>query len=273
MRLAHRAPSHLDLLGQRVSVSGPAACRIPLMTLLAPFAARPASDSLIVRFSEGSGGGYRLELPSLCCWGSAAELVPFCEWWLVSRSLVLRPELCPLHGAAVARGEAAILLPGASGSGKTTLTLALLGRGFVPFADDLILLDEQLAVQPFERCFHIDEQTERIVERLAVAPLLAFEHLPPGYCRPRRWATPRPPRCIVWPEYRPGLAAPQLVALRPGHCWTLLVNQLIAGSAQANRHFARLRALVDSAPAWQLAYSEPEQATGAIEKLLVAGLG
>jgi hypothetical protein len=49
--------------------------------------------------------------------------------------------LCVLHAAAVARGDACILLPGVAGAGKSTLTAALLHHGLEYLSDDMVPID------------------------------------------------------------------------------------------------------------------------------------
>ncbi len=62
----------------------------------------------------------------------------------------------PLHAAAVARGEEAILFCGPKGSGKTTLAYALVQQGMRFLSDDSILLEpeeQSIYVRPLRRYF------------------------------------------------------------------------------------------------------------------------
>jgi hypothetical protein len=138
------------------------------------------------------------------------------EWHAVSDVLAATPHLLHLHGAALATpsGDGALLVLGASGAGKTTLVLALMTLGFVPFADDVVLVEpDSLAVQTFPRAFHADETTRTLVERLPGPITWRFDGLPPGCAQPLRWASqPAPVSAIVFPELRPG-DAPSLTRL------------------------------------------------------------
>jgi hypothetical protein len=54
-----------------------------------------------------------------------------------------RDNLMVFHAAAVASGDACVVLPGAGGSGKSTLTTALLDRGFNYLSDDVVPIDRK----------------------------------------------------------------------------------------------------------------------------------
>ncbi len=89
---------------------------------------------------------------------SREEALAALERQLVLDALEFRPDLLHLHAAALtaSSGGAAALLVGASGVGKTTLAQALIRRGFLPFSDDVTLVDPvSLNVLPFRRAFHV----------------------------------------------------------------------------------------------------------------------
>jgi hypothetical protein len=129
------------------------------------------------------------------------------EWHLVTDLLAFRTDRFHLHGAALRtpEGTASVLILGASGSGKTTLTLALMARGFAPYADDIVLIDpETLAPEPFRRAFHVDASTRALIEALPNAPVWDFDALPTGYFMPPVWADESAPvRAIFFPTLRP----------------------------------------------------------------------
>ncbi len=137
-----------------------------------------------------------------------ASAVAALEWRIITDGLARRPELFQLHGAAVClplrRG--ALLLAGDSGSGKTTLTLGLMLAGFVPFSDDVTLLDgESLTVEPLRRAFHTSPDTWDVLSAIAGGKLAPDAGAPEGFFAPPQWATrPVPVRAILFPEYRAG---------------------------------------------------------------------
>ncbi len=108
---------------------------------------------------------------------AAAEL-----GWLLSHALLTmslmemlkRRGVYALHAAAVARGGAVLLFPGASGSGKTTLALALARAGFEFLGDDvafLALTPAGLRVVGFPDQIDVTAETVALIPELA--PMLA----------------------------------------------------------------------------------------------------
>lgn len=150
------------------------------------------------------------------------------EWQVFTDALAARPDLFHLHGAALAppAGREALLLIGPSGSGKTTLTLALMLAGLAPYGDDVILIEPAtLAVRSVPRAFHIEPGTRELLAPLGPPVDWRFDAGPLGYFLPPRWATdPRPIRCVLFPEVRPG-AAPRLVPLTPAEAAAALLGQ------------------------------------------------
>jgi hypothetical protein len=129
------------------------------------------------------------------------------EGQLVSDMLGSRPDRFYMHGAALLApsGDSSVLILGDSGSGKTTLTLVLMARGFLPFADDVIVMDEDWSPVAFRRAFHVNDSTRTLLDTMRVAPGWDFDEWPAGYFVPRRWAESRAPvRTILFPTLRPG---------------------------------------------------------------------
>lgn len=108
------------------------------------------------------------------------------EWHVIAAGLSASTRHAVFHAAALARDDAALVLIGASGAGKSTLTLGLLQRGWRPFGDDVLLVeDETLALTPFPRCFRAEGAVTR---QLATTPQV---ELLPGvatFARPLTWA-------------------------------------------------------------------------------------
>lgn len=147
-------------------------------------------------------GGRRTSLSS-----DLADAVVALEWQVVSDMLHATRGGFHLHGAALLApsGEASLLVLGASGAGKTTLALALMARGFLPFADDIVFIDpDTLVPRALQRAFHVDASTRALVERSLHRPAIQLDGLPGGYVLPLHWATrDAPVRTIVFPTVRP----------------------------------------------------------------------
>jgi len=152
------------------------------------------------------------------------------EWQLVTDALAARSDLFHLHAAALATPDngAGVLIVGDSGSGKTTLVLALMQRGFLPYSDDVALLDPStLRLRPFPRAFHVREGTYALLDDGPGAPTWDEATMPHGFFLPPQYATASAPvRLVLFPTLRPGQPL-ELVPLGPGESAPLLLTQTL----------------------------------------------
>ena len=129
----------------------------------------------------------RLHGEELCGHAREDDLLQYLDWLVISQSLAATRRYAVFHGAALARGAAAVMLVGSSGAGKSTLTLNLIQRGWRPLADDMTLVNLATdTIRPFPRCFHVEpEQMAREADRSAFEwPVGGIT----GFARPLRWA-------------------------------------------------------------------------------------
>jgi hypothetical protein len=130
------------------------------------------------------------------------------EWQLVTDVLSASTGRFQLHGAALVTpsGRESVLVLGASGAGKTTLTLALMTRGFLPLADDLVVVaPETMMPALFPRAFHVDASTRTLIRALSADSPLRDDGLPSGYALPTRWASASAPiGALFFPTVQPG---------------------------------------------------------------------
>lgn len=196
------------------------------------------------------------------------------EWQVVTDLLARTDDRFHLHGAALAdpSGSLSVLVLGESGVGKTTVALALIARGFRPFADDVILLDpESLAPSTFERAFHVDATTRTLVNGLPHDPAWEVPGVPDGYFLPATWARePLPVRAVIVPKARDH-ARPLLVGLPIAEAATTILGfsgSLEHAPALSLRTAARLTA---SAPCYAL-YAGPLAPTAQFLAEAVEGL-
>jgi hypothetical protein len=101
-----------------------------------------------------------------------------------------------IHGAVVYGPGGDILLSGRSGAGKTTLSLALAARGLRVGGDDIAVLDPSSnLLEPVPRCFHLDEQSVALLDRMGLA--LPEEAVREQFVTPQLLGVARPrPACI-----------------------------------------------------------------------------
>lgn len=195
-----------------IAVEGlPAALARRMALVLKPFLAPPDEQAVTHRLRIEYDAGSR-------CWqlydGAACltyaetddALLGLVEWFVIYSGVSSCADTLLIHGAALRRGAAALLLLGESGAGKTTLTLGLLARGWLPYGDDVTLVNPvTLDVRAFPRYFHVDAATRDLFAAVRVLrrPRVAVEH-----AAPRRWArVPAQPTAIVVARRDPHLPA------------------------------------------------------------------
>jgi hypothetical protein len=104
-----------------------------------PSALAPHSPTLTI---SATAGGFALsegERELGRCEGNE-QLVPLIHATVVVMTYESCESLLAIHGAAVARGDTCVLLPGLPGNGKSTLTAALVAAGYDFCTDDLAML-------------------------------------------------------------------------------------------------------------------------------------
>ena len=124
------------------------------------------------------------------------ELLGLTEWFVVHCGVAACADTVLIHGAALHRAGATLVLVGDSGAGKTTLTLGLLARGWLPYGDDVTPVDPiTLQVRAFPRYFHVDAAT---LDMFAGVRVLRRPRVPAGHAAPRLWASvPAQPTTVV----------------------------------------------------------------------------
>lgn len=207
----------LDILGSPAVVSVPdEAARAAAEAILEGFS-RPDVPDTPARYAltHGPDAGWKAwagdrqvhDTPTL------DEAVQLLEWQIVNDALVSHPGLLHVHGAGLSlpSGTGSLLILGASGSGKTTLALALMGRGYLPYADDVTLVDPECAAPiPFPRAFHVDGSVRDLVTRLRHPPRWRLNASFEDYCLPERWAADAVPVLAVFFPILGAATAPTL---------------------------------------------------------------
>ena len=206
---------------------------------------------------------------------------PFVARWALVRTLAQasyagRRLAAVLHAAAVAAGEAAIVLAGAGGSGKTTLAAGLVHDGLSFLADDAVPLTRDGEVLPIRLAMSIKAAGWPVVG--ALFPELSDQpvhRLGRGQCRylwPGAAADPgptvaaKPVAAVVFPRYCRD-SATALERLTPvdllaglGATGTLPVGQPAA--------FASLLPWAGRVPAFRLVFGDLDGAVAAVRGLV-----
>ena len=196
------------------------------------------------------------------------------EWHLINAALSYREDLLQLHGAAlcVPTRREGIVLSGDSGSGKTTLTLGLMLRGFVPFSDDVTVVDrDTLEVRAVQRAFHVADDTLRLVEALTPGSLNWDDGLR-GYFSPPQFAErPVPIRWVVFIQHRPA-QSPELVRLSPAEAATAILGQAVNLSRAPRETLSATARLIESAGVFRLQTGDLQESIAVIQRLVAGSI-
>jgi hypothetical protein len=195
------------------------------------------------------------------------------EWRIVTAALDRCTDRFHLHGAALClpARRAGLVLVGQSGSGKTTLTLALMLRGFVPFCDDIMLLDpDTLDIHAVPRAFHIEPSTWELLEQMAGGRLALDPEMPVGYfCPPQTARHPVPVAYVLFPEYRAG-RTPELQRLTPAEAAGLLMTQTASFTTNPRLALTTITRLTERAGCYRFVSSDLPASVSAIQQLVAA---
>lgn len=195
------------------------------------------------------------------------------EWHVVAAALSHRNDLFQLHSAALClpTERAGIVLAGDSGSGKTTLALALMLRGFVPFSDDVALIDpETLDLQKLPRAFHVSDDTRQLVKPLTFGPVGSDDD-PHGYFSPPQWAGQAAPvRWLLFVEHSPQ-REPQIVPLSPPEAATAVLAHALNLSKAPRLALAAAARLVERCSICRFLTSDIEGSVAVLQQHLGFG--
>jgi HprK-related kinase A len=183
-----------------------------------------------------------------------------------------------LHAAVVAKGDAAILLPGLSGAGKTTLSIALGYRGWRYLADEYALIElTQGNIHPFPRPASLKNQAIDVIAQLVPAERISKRYPKTAkgtiaYVRPPRdaiaaMARKATPRLIVFPTFSPA-AAPNIERVLPAEAFVLLINGSPNYLKLGASGFKAMTKLVADTPSYRMTYPDIESAQQMLEVLM-----
>jgi hypothetical protein len=202
-------------------------------------------------------------------WVFAAVLRNF----LSRRSIQEASGIVPLHGAAVEREGAFLVLSGPPKAGKTTLMLELLARGWRLVTDDLVPLEETGgSARPFPKPLSIrePERWRRYRERWDVPewlPVPAGTALIPATAFPRTEVDVYSPSALVFSRWE-ATGAPDVEALAPARAVALCAENLHLPAGPGD--LGTLSALCAAVPACRIRYGTTESALELLEKCLAA---
>ena len=206
---------------------------------------------------------------------AADSPLPLFEWgcnWLVAHRL---NHLLLLHAGAVERDGLALLLPAMPGSGKSTLTAALSQRGWRLLSDEFGAYDPVAGVfRAMLKPIALKNQSIEVIRAFAPGARLGPEfpktrkgrvaHLAATESSGLRRLEPARPGAVVLPQWQAGSPT----------CWEPLAEHVLFPALAFNAFnysllgavgFQAVVQLVRECPAWQLVYSDLDDALATID--------
>lgn len=206
----------------------------------------------------------------------ASHSLPLMEWgcnWMIGRCC---NDLLLLHSGALERDGFALLLPATPGSGKSTLTAALSQRGWRLLSDEFGAYDPDAGVfRAVLKPIALKNQSIAVIRQFAPSATFGPEFpntrkgtvahlaaLPDTVAR--RHETARP-GAVVLPRWEAG-SKTRFEPLDPHLHFPALAFNAFNYSLLGEVGFRAVADLVRRCPAWQLVYSDLDDALATIEK-------
>lgn len=206
----------------------------------------------------------------------ADTALPLLEWgcnWLIGQQL---NHLLLFHAGVLERDGLALLLPATPGSGKSTLSAALSRRGW------RLLSDEFGAYDPAEKHFKamlkpvaLKNESIGVIRRFAPDALIGPEfprtrkgtvaHLAADEDAVRRRHEPALPGAIVLPRWQAG-SETLWRALKPHAAFSALAFNAFNYQVLGEQGFEAVVGIACRCPAWELIYSDLDDAIRTIEQ-------
>ena len=265
------------------SDSAPFARQLQLCYPDFPFADQAGWADVHVQISRVSGTRrfFRPQVRLLCDGQQPFEAfpadmpLPLFEWgcnWMIGRRL---NDLLLLHAGAVERDGLVLLMPALPGSGKSTLTAALSLRGWRLLSDEFGALDvEHDVFRAILKPVALKNQSIEVIRRFAREAAFGPEFLntrkgtvahlvaqPDAVAR--RHETARP-GAVVLPKWQAG-SPTRWEPLAKSTLFTALAFNAFNYSVLGDVGFRAVIRLVRQCPAWQLIYSDLDDALATIE--------
>lgn len=205
----------------------------------------------------------------------ADTVLPLLEWganWLIGRRF---NEVLLLHAGVVERDGSALIMPATPGSGKSTLTAALSLRGWRLLSDEFGALDPQRdRLYPVLKPVALKNESIDVIRRFAPGAEFGPEfpntrkgtvaHLAAAPGQVSGIHSPAEPRAIVLPKWQAG-SRTSWQPVQQHVAFAALAFNAFNYAVLGAEGFSAVVRLVQQCPAWQLIYSDLDEALQTIE--------
>jgi len=210
---------------------------------------------------------------------SADSPLPLMEWgvnWLIGRRL---NDLLLLHAGALERDGQALILPALPGSGKSTLTAALMLRGWRLLSDEFGAYDP--ACSAFRAMLKPVALKNQSIAVIGAFDAAAKDRFGPDFPKTRKGtvahlgadaaafasrAETAAPGMVILPKWSAG-SATRMAPLDSHALFPALAFNAFNYSVMGDIGFTAAARMARHCPAWQLVYSDLDDATAALARL------
>ena len=172
-----------------------------------------------------------------------------------------------VHAAAAARGDVAVILPGAMNAGKSTLVAGLAARGLEYVTDELVAIDPGTGrIRPYAKYLSLGDHLAATIPEPpeSVLPYLgSLRLLPVSALRVPPASQPAMPRLVVAPVYEPGAPA-SIERIRPAAALLALAEHTFHLPSDAPRALAALADVVAGSECFRLVSGDLDAACDAV---------
>lgn len=183
-----------------------------------------------------------------------------------------------IHSGVLARDDRVVLLPGEPAAGKSTLTAGLMLRGWRLFSDELALVEPGTnRLRPMVRPVNLKNDSIRIIRQFAADAVLNAEtpdtskgvvsHLRPTKASVDLGDRPGQAAWVVFPRFTRGLAAPRITRVSRPQAFMRLADLSFNYATLGLAGFATLRAVVQGADCYDLAFGSLDDGMAGIERI------
>ena len=185
---------------------------------------------------------------------------------VVRKFIFENTDLVWIHAGCSASRDGAVILPGQWGRGKSTLVQALYKNDCLFLSDDVAPIDPRTGMAiPFPGTPQIREPSERVLRRDEIGSL-SKSAVPINPQLVGAGATPV--KAIIFPHFTPG-AKTSFETVPPAQAVAELLENCLSFVDNTDVTIAALCDLVANLPTYRLLFSDPQDATMSIMRLLV----
>lgn len=207
----------------------------------------------------------------------SASALPLFEWgcnWLIGNRL---NHLLLFHSGAVERNGRALLLPAVPGAGKSTLTAALSRRGWRLLSDEFGAFDPKAGVfRAILKPVALKNESIPVIRKFAPDAVFGPEfpgtrkgtvaHMAADFGSVTRRHEPAAPGGFILPRWQAG-SPTRVEPLSPDNLFKALAFHAFNYEVLGEVAFRAVVNLVRACPAWQLTYSDLDDAIRTVESL------